>query len=199
VELDMQEFQKLVERVRQGDHAAAAELVREFEPELRRVVRVRLTDSRLRRLHDTSDVCQSVLANFFVRVSAGEFDLQRPEHLLHLLLRMARNKVLDKVRLQERNKRDQRRLDAGAGQDLDRLVGRGADPGKIVADQDLLSQVRRLLTDEERHLADQRALGREWVDLAHELGALPDALRKKLSRALDRVMSQLGLQESGYA
>lgn len=199
LELDTQIFQGILAKVRQGDQQAATDLVREYEPELRRVVRVRLTDPRLRRLHDTADVCQSVLANFFVRVTAGEFDLKRPEHLLHLLLRMARNKVLDKARQQSRDKRDQKRLDIGKGHDLDRLAARDADPGKTVADQDLLSQVRRLLSDEERHLADQRALGREWADLAHELGALPDALRKKLSRALDRVMTQLGLQESGHA
>src|SRR5689334_20958792 len=89
-------FLDLLDRVRSGDEAAAAVLVRQFEPELRRIVRVRLTDPRLRRVVDTADICQSVLANFFLRVSAGEFDLRQPEQLLHLLLAMARNKVHDK-------------------------------------------------------------------------------------------------------
>jgi RNA polymerase sigma factor (sigma-70 family) len=189
-----QAFRDLLAKVRGGDQAAAAELVRQYETELRRAVRVRLTDPRLRRVLDSADVCQSVLAQFFVRVAAGEFDLDRPEQLLHLLVRMARNKVLDKARRQQADKRDQRRVDLAPAARLDELSGNAPGPERIVANQDLLSAVRRLLSEDERHLADQRAQGREWRDLSHELGAQPDALRKKLSRGLDRVLAQLGLE-----
>jgi hypothetical protein len=41
-------FRELIRRVRAGDQDAAAELVRQYEPTIRRVVRVRLTDTRLR-------------------------------------------------------------------------------------------------------------------------------------------------------
>jgi RNA polymerase sigma factor (sigma-70 family) len=191
---ETQAFRDLLAQVRGGDQAAAAELVRQYEAELRRAVRVRLTDPRLRRVLDSADVCQSVLAQFFVRVAAGEFDLDRPEQLLHLLVRMARNKVLDKARRQQADKRDQRRVDLAPAARLDELPGKVPGPERIVANQDLLSAVRRLLSEDERHLADQRAQGREWRDLSDELGAQPDALRKKLSRGLDRVLAQLGLE-----
>ena len=94
-------FSDLVRRVRAGDGAAAAELVRRYEPALRVAVRVRLTDPALRRVLDSMDVCQSVLANFFVRAVAGQFDLDRPEQLLALLAAMARNKVTN-LALKER-------------------------------------------------------------------------------------------------
>ena len=55
-------FLDLLRRVREGDQLAAADLVGRFEPELRRVVRVRLNDPRLTRLLDSADVCQSGLA-----------------------------------------------------------------------------------------------------------------------------------------
>ena len=42
-------FQDLLRRVRAGDQQAAAEVVRACEPEIRRIVRLRLTDARLRR------------------------------------------------------------------------------------------------------------------------------------------------------
>ena len=58
-------FPDLITRVRGGDSAAAAELVRRYEPAIRRVVRLRLTDQRLRRAFDSMDVCQSVLGSFF--------------------------------------------------------------------------------------------------------------------------------------
>src|SRR5437764_5832423 len=100
----------LMRRLRAGDGTAAAELVRRYEPEIRRAVRVRLTDPRLRRVLDSLDVCQSVLGNFFVRVAAGQLQLDRPENLLRLLVTMARNKVLDHARRQQAARRDQRRV-----------------------------------------------------------------------------------------
>ncbi|MSQ97385.1 MAG: hypothetical protein EXR98_22920 [Gemmataceae bacterium] len=63
--VDEREFQARIEKIRQGDPQAAAWLVQHFEPELRRFIRVRLTDPFLRRLVDSSDICQSVLAIFF--------------------------------------------------------------------------------------------------------------------------------------
>jgi RNA polymerase sigma-70 factor (ECF subfamily) len=192
------EFGDLLERVRQGDHASAAELVRRFEPELRRVIRVRLTDPRLRRVLDSGDVCQSVLANFFIRVALGEFDLQRPEHLVDLLMVMARNKLRDKARRLQANRRDQRRVE-GDGPNLDALPGANGDPERIVAARDLLAEVQRQLSDDERVLAEHRALGLEWPEIAERLGGRPDALRKKLTRALDRIADRLGLKEIDYA
>jgi RNA polymerase sigma factor (sigma-70 family) len=188
-------FLDLLRRVREGDQPAATDLVKRFEPELRRVVRVRLNDPRLSRLLDSADVCQSVLANFFVRVGLGEFDLRRPEQLLHLLIVMARNKLRDKARRQQAVRRDQRRLEAQPDGALGGLAAREPGPARVAAGRDLLAEVRRLLTDEERHLADQRALGREWGEIAAELGVPPDGLRKKLSRALDGVVARLGLED----
>jgi RNA polymerase sigma-70 factor (ECF subfamily) len=192
------EFGELLERVRQGDHASATELVRQFEPELRRVIRVRLTDPRLRRVFDSGDVCQSVLANFFVRITLGEFDLKRPEQLFDLLMVMARNKLRDKARRHQALRRDQRRLD-GDEPDLDALPGANGDPERVVAARDLLAEVRRQLSDDERVLAEHRALGLEWPEIAERLGGRPDALRKKLTRALDRIADRLGLTEIDYA
>ena len=192
-------FRDLLTRVRAGDQRAATDLVRQLEPELRRAVRVRLGDPRLRRVADSVDVCQSVLANFFVRVRLGEFDLARPEQLLHLLMVMTRNKIHDRARRQQAQKRDQRRVEGQADGDLDALVGNAHDPGRSVACRDLLEEVRRLLTDEERLLADHRAEGLEWPEIAAHVGGQPDALRKKLNRALDRVTAHLGLEVGDHA
>jgi RNA polymerase sigma-70 factor (ECF subfamily) len=192
-------FRDLLARVRAGDQRAAADLVGQLEPELRRAVRVRLGDPRLRRVVDSVDVCQSVLANFFVRARLGEFELARPEQLLRLLLVMARNKLQDRARRQRAQKRDQRRLEAQADGDLDALAGNAPDPGRVVAWRDLLQEVRKLLTDEERRLADHRAEGLEWPEIAARVGGQPDALRKKLNRALDRVTARLGLEVGDYA
>src|SRR5271155_5717236 len=101
-------FRDLIGRVRQGDEQAAAELVRKYEPAIRRAVRFRLTDTRLRRTCDSMDVCQSVLLSFFVRAASGQYDLDSPEQLLRLLTTMARNKLLNQARQQQAARRDNR-------------------------------------------------------------------------------------------
>jgi hypothetical protein len=59
-------FADLLRRVRARDANAATELVRQYEPQLRRKVRVwmRMYHPELRRLLDSADICQSVLATF---------------------------------------------------------------------------------------------------------------------------------------
>jgi RNA polymerase sigma-70 factor (ECF subfamily) len=52
------------------------------------------------------------------------------------------------------------------------------------------------LSPEERDLADQRALNRDWAQIAAERGATPEALRKKLTRAINRVAHELGLENA---
>ena len=87
-----------IQRVRAGDQAAAVELVRRYEPAIRRVVRLQMRDPRLRRILDSMDVCQSVLASFFLRAATGQYDLNQPAQLLRLLAVMARNKVASQAR-----------------------------------------------------------------------------------------------------
>lgn len=183
-------FHELFGHVRQGDQESITELVRRYEPEIRRAVRVRLTDPRIRRTIDSLDVCQSVLANFFVRISLGEFDLKRSEDLVALLVTMVRNKLVDQTRRLQADRRDARRVTFGDST-LDAIPTRSASPDEQAADRDLLAEVRRRLSDEERYLAEQRAIGCDWSELAQQLNSTPDALRKKLSRAIDRVTLEL--------
>jgi RNA polymerase sigma-70 factor (ECF subfamily) len=106
-------------RVRGGDGRAAEELVRRYEPTIRRVVRVRLVDPRLQRLFDSMDICQSVFGSFFVHAALGDYELATPEQLLGLLVSMSRKKVVDKSRR------------AGAAR-LPPGHGRGRRPGEAV-------------------------------------------------------------------
>lgn len=190
-------FQSLIARVRAGEQEAATELVRRYEPAIRRVVRLRLTDARLRRAFDSMDVCQSVLASFFVRAALGQYDLDSPDQLLKLLAQMARHKVTDQMRRERAGRRDLARREEGSRAE-ERIVAEGASPSQQVAGRELLVEFRKRLSDEERGLADLRADGREWVDIGAERGESPEALRKRLKRGLDRVAQQLGLDEASH-
>ena len=185
-------FQDLVRRVRDGDEEAAAELVKRYEPAVRRVVRVRLVDSRVRRVFDTMDICQSVLGGFFMRVAMGEYDLEQPQQLLALLAQMARNKVADKVRMERAGRRDNRRVEAGDMQERE-VAAPAPSPSQVVAGKELLSMVRGRLSEKERRLADLRSQGLPWAEIGEEFQEKPEALRKQLARALSRVEGELGL------
>jgi RNA polymerase sigma-70 factor (ECF subfamily) len=188
-------FLDLMNRVRAGDEAAATELVRLYERTIRRTVRIWLVDARMRRVFDSMDICQSVLGSFFVRAALGQFQLDRPEQLVRLLISMARHKLADQVRRQRADCRDNRRLEADDIHSQS-IVAVGATPSRQIAARDLLQEVRIRLSEEERGLADRRALGREWPEIAAELGGNPEALRKKLTRAVNRVARELGLDEA---
>lgn len=189
-------FADLVRRVRTGDGLAAEELVRTYEPEVRRAIRVRLTDARLRRLVDSVDICQSVLAGFFVRTAAGQFDLQTPQQLMRLLVTMARNRVIDWARHAQADRRDGARqvsLDLENGEPRP-LADTEPGPVSIVVNRELLDQVRDRLSPAERLLMEQRAAGVEWEEIAKESGEQSNAVRMRLTRALDRVSRELGLE-----
>jgi RNA polymerase sigma factor (sigma-70 family) len=191
---DSAAFEELITRVRAGDQSAAADLVRRYEPEIRREVRFLLRDPFLRRSFDSMDICQSVMSSFFVRAALGEYDLDRPEDLVRLLISMTRNKVVDATRRQRAQRRDHRRATSLDAVDL---AAQAPSPSEVVAGRDLLGVFRSKLSDEERHLADLRAQGQEWAEIAKTVGGTPDARRKQLTRAISRVTRELGLDDLG--
>ncbi len=179
-------------RVRAGDEEASAELVRTYEPAIRVAVRARLTDPRLRRLLDSTDVCQSVLGNFFDRAGAGQFELKDPKQLVALLVTMARNRITNHALQQQAARRDHRRGRTPAGESDEpvrlrtgpRLGGGGPGPAG-----------GRPRPDVGRGAGDRRAVGLgEWVGGdRREDRRRPDTLRIRLGRAFDRVRRELGL------
>lgn len=192
--MDENTFLAFIQQVRAGDEQAATELVRLYEPEIRREVRLRLRDSRLRRDFDSADICQSVLASFFVRAALGQYELDEPRQLVKLLVTMTRNKLIGKVRMMQSQTRDHRRIEV-EGQDKLRAVAGGPSPSDLVIGSELFHEFRQRMTREEWQLADRRSQGVPWVQIASELGGTPESLRKQLARAVDRIASELGLDE----
>lgn len=182
------DFRALLERIRAGDQAAAAEMVRRYEPAIRRAVRVRLADPRLGRLFDSLDVSQSVFGSFFEQVGEGAYQLETPEQLLGMLVRMARNKLASAARHATRQRRDHRRAVAADG--LARAA-RSPTPSAQVAAHEMLDAVRLRLSPEERQIVELRQQGHDWEEIGRRLGASPEALRKRLARAVDWALGQI--------
>ena len=190
-------FTEFMGRIRAGDDQAARELVERYEPVIRREVRVRLRDPRLYCRFDWTDIRQSVLASFFLRMAAGQYELHQPDQLLRLLVVMTRHKLANQVRRNSADRRDYRRLEARDPAYLDERPAAVPSPSRLVAGRELLEEFRRRLTGEERLLADLRGQGCEWAEIAARLGGTAEACRKQLARALDRVEHQLEGSEIG--
>jgi RNA polymerase sigma-70 factor (ECF subfamily) len=157
------------------------------------MIRFRIRDSRLRRLFDSADICQSVMANFFARLSLGQYDLESPAQLVRLLESMARSKVATQARKAQVARRDEREIGDEDGALVP--VSPGPSPTEQVAWQELIQIVRSRLSEDERRLSDLRAALCEWTEIATRVGGTGEAARKRLERAFDRVARELGWEE----
>src|SRR5262245_6285168 len=90
-------------------------------------------------LLESSDICQSVLGSFFVRINLGQYSLNTPEQLVNLLATMARSKLAGQLRRQQTQRRDPRRI---AAVECDEQPASTPGPGTQVAAKDLLEEVR---------------------------------------------------------
>ncbi len=189
----MSRFQEILEQVQAGDEAAADEFVRTYEPYVRQVVRARLRVTRLRRVADSSDFCQAVMASFLIRVSVGEFDLAGSVELKRLLGRMAINKVVDLARKPEF--RSPVFAVSAPGVKGVEPIAPGPGPATQLALKDMIETVRARLGDNERAISDLRTTGLSWAEVAGRLGEKPAAVRNRLNRALKHIIHELGLEE----
>ena len=186
-------FQDLIRRVRARDEQAAAELVRRYESAIRRAARIWLNGHALNHLVDSTDICQSVLAAFFLRAASGQFHLDKPRQLLKLLLTMAHNKVVNLALKHSAARRNHRRL-RQVGPDATMLVDSSPGPSELASLRELYEESRKRLSEEERWLVEQRVAGTSWMEIAAKVGQSPDAVRMQWRRAVDRVAREVGLE-----
>jgi DNA-directed RNA polymerase specialized sigma24 family protein len=187
-------FEDLVKGIRQGDDQAAAALLRRYEPAIRRAIRFRMSDTRMNAVLDSMDVCQSVMGSFFIRAAAGQYELDSPTSVMQLLIGMAKKKLAMQVRHQRAQRRDNRKV-AANGLDDAVIAAKGATASQYVAAGELMKAVQDRLTPEDQQILNWRNQNVEWTDIAARLNTTPEAIRKKFSRALDRIAVDLGLDE----
>ena len=187
----------LLQRIRQGEADAATEVVQSFERIIRAAVRIRLTDPALRRQFDSIDICQSVLASFFIGIAAGQYDISSREQLVGLLVTMAEHKFRNRNRDAHRLRRNVARTDLNA--DPATVACERPSPSEVALHRDTLANLMQRLTAEERDIVRHRAAGNSWEEIGATLGGTPEARRMQLRRAVSRACEELHLDDPSIA
>lgn len=176
--------------LRSGDPRTVEELLRQFDPYLRRVIRLRLLGGRLSHAVDTTDVL-SLLKDFLAQRDKDTPLPGAPGGLSAYLAAAVRNKIRGKLRKERRH--------AGSlPEDWDR-DSPDPSPAQQVERRDLCQVVRARLSAEHRLLFDLKSQGLTWRQVAEQVGGQPDARRQALRRAIADILSDLEDKEPSDA
>jgi RNA polymerase sigma factor (sigma-70 family) len=175
------EFQDLMSRAEQGDPQAVAEVMARFGPEVRLAARTRLTP-RVRRQVDSEDIQQSVFVRFFRRLWRRDDPLhfEGPSELRAYLARTVRNRVVTHYRKTRRQ---------GAGQQVDLGDGLEAIPAAEPAAESGWEAVLEQMTPAERQIAEWRAEGRTWDEIAELLNGHRSTIYQGFMRRVRAALS----------
>jgi DNA-directed RNA polymerase specialized sigma24 family protein len=111
--------------------------------------------------------------------------------LLSWLLEVARNRYREQLRRERATKRGGGRLREVEPAGLDRLAADNPNIATRAADRELLAWLMAQMTPDQRLVAERRAAGEEWADIARDIGTTAEALRKRFRRGLDAIVKGL--------
>jgi RNA polymerase sigma factor (sigma-70 family) len=181
-------FAELVHRAGRGEQDAARCLIARYESAIRRQVRFTLMDNKLRRVLEETDICQSVMGQFFSGLEAGRFELDGPEQLIGLLKQMVRNKITDQARYWRAGRRNfMRNIDAADRDEIVEPLSPEPTPSRVVEQREFLAVIENRLSGWEREIFSFRRQGMNWQEIAGRITGGAEAIRKRFERALDRV------------
>lgn len=183
-------FQKFLEILHSGDEEAVDRLLADFDPFLRRAIRLRLFDRRARRVVDTADILQSLLKDFLER-QGSDGAAESSRRLRAYLAAAAQYKITAKARKESRRTADL--------SDIADPVSRAPASSQIVEDRDLIDAIRSRLDESSRRLFNLSQQGQTWRQIANEIGGHPDTLRIRLRRSVAAALAEIRGGESTHA
>ena len=73
------------------------------------------------------------------------------------------------------------------------LVDSQPSVGGVIAANELVDEFRKRLTEPELQIFERRLTNRSWEEIGKSLDLQPDTVRKRLTRAIDRITLELGI------
>jgi RNA polymerase sigma-70 factor (ECF subfamily) len=184
-------LQELLERLRDGDEAAAGRFVAEYEPYLKQIVRRNLPD-RLRTKFDSSDVVQSVWVQFLPGLRKGVWSVEDRACLQALLSTMVRRRLVSRYR---RHRAGIEREDHSV-QDLAALPqSRVPPPSETARAGELWERMLAACPTEHHAILRLRRQGLTLQEIANRLGLHEGSVR----RILRQVARDLAIRQQPLA
>ncbi len=174
----------LIARIRGGDQKAIAELLGPYKEEVKTAIRQRLNaGNKLRRQLDSSDVLQSIVFQVHRNAEKAQAEIKDGAAFFGS---MARNRVVDHARKQATQKRDSHKEE-----ELREI----ADPAPSVLDgmirQEQWDAILNALSPSERGIAERRAAGAQWAEIAGDTGENPETIAKRFHRRMQMLGNPL--------
>lgn len=186
--MDDVEFSRLMKRARDGDDDAIGALLREFEDDVRLMVRVRLPRA-LRAQFDSMDFVQAVWKSVLADPDARETDFSGAGHFRGFLAGVARNKVNDEYRRRTRRRkydlnREEPLYVRRGGRDLPReLAAADPTPSQQIQAIDCLERLVSGRSPREAEILELRRLDLTFEEVADRLGLSDRTVRRVIDEA----------------
>jgi len=181
----------LLERLARGDEAAAEQIVADYEPYLRMLVR-RSLPGPLRAKFDSIDVVQSVWVHVLLALRAGAWEITDRARLRALLVTVARRRLIS----QYRHHRTALEREEPAGMPVEGLPeSRQPRPSEVAQAGELWQRMLALCPPEHHELLRLRRQGLRLVEIAERTGMHEGSIR----RILRRLARQLALEPEALA
>ncbi len=183
---------ELLERMRAGDRAAAAEFMTRYGPMIRRRIRGKLRPS-MRRLFDSQEILSTVVRRLDRFVSEGKLSASNERQLWGLVLTMAEHAVLDKARI-FRRLREVEGEDGGVARMLATRLRQAERPGGDGLEIGI-ARVLDLLDDGvDRQILQLWLLAKSLNVIARDVALSPAAVRKRWQSIRTRLQRSLGAE-----
>jgi RNA polymerase sigma-70 factor (ECF subfamily) len=170
-------IESLLRQLSGGDAEAARRVFLAYEPYLRMVVRRKLTPA-LRVRFDSLDIVQSIWADLLTGFQAGRWRFSTPEQLRAFLIKVTRNRLIDRVRQEEKSLRLEQRVGAG---DLGELAPARPEPaGEQLEADEVWQRLLALCPPQHRGLLELRRQGLALAEVASRTGLHPGSVRRIL-------------------
>jgi RNA polymerase sigma factor (sigma-70 family) len=186
------EIQDLIARARAGDEEAIGSFLREFEGELRIMVRGRLPKS-LRCRFDSTDFVQAVWQSFFVDLRTRPNEFENVHHLRGYLAGVVRNKIYEQHRRLTRTAkyalgREEPLYVRRSGREVGRdFVSPEPTPSQAVQARDRLAQLIAGCSPREVQVITLRHQGMTFDEIAARTGLGERTVRRIIEDARRRM------------
>jgi RNA polymerase sigma-70 factor (ECF subfamily) len=175
--MDVDQLDHLIERLNDGDVVAAERAFLAFEPYLRMAVRRQL-DAALRSKLDSMDIVQSVWADLLYEFREAGWRFSDRLHLRAFLMRVTRNRVIDRHRQHHRALEREQPLALVAPGKLP--ASNEPRPSEVAQGQELWEQILALCPPGHRDILRQKRQGLPLAEIAARAGLHEGSVRRIL-------------------